>query len=257
MVEFLLIFLPIVFLSHLILDTTAYSFAAIVGSLLLLNSPSIGYVWVMRVFLMMALLTAPMQRLSRRIGFYGTTLLMIVLILTQQLLASYVCQISNSAIHLVADQILLYAVGYSVLLLLGLKIKDFSRRQLILQCLLWGGAIVGICWLNGGSFDPQSFKYPPRGLYLIFGIFAVNIIYALRPILVKITDCKFFLFLSRNSMWIYLWHIIPLYFMSPWLSTPNMWIARCLIVLGIAIALTMIQNKIKTLYTFAHGSRRQ
>lgn len=207
------------------------------GSFLLLNWPSIGYVWIMRVFLMMALIVPLLYVCVRKAGMTVTTLAVLAIIGVQYFLIQGASAIDNKIVRYVADETVLYAVGYSTVAVLGLKIREFTQCGLYVFMAVTAGCILLFMSQHGWSFDPQDYKYPPQSLYLLYGLFGSATLWSLRPVLGRYTGGPVFRYFSENSMWIYLWHIIPVYAIAPIAEMPDMWVGRYVIVMSGALML--------------------
>lgn len=81
----------------------------IIGSFLLLNKPSIGYLWIMRVFLLIAFLMPIIAPIVAKMRF-GTVLITItILICLQNLFVSFLPSITHSVAKYLYDDVFLYA----------------------------------------------------------------------------------------------------------------------------------------------------
>ena len=205
--------------------------------------PSIGYVWIMRVFLFMALLLPLFYSFLDRRGGYATLLVITALIVLQQILVPVVLGIDNKILCFLLDETLLYALGYSSIAILGLKIRQLSSGELSAILVMAVVGLFAFVYYNNFEFDPQQFKYPPQGQYILYGIIVSALLWLLRPALSQFVELRLFKYLSENSMWIYLWHIIPVYLIQPLSAIHNMWFARFLIVLISALLLNAIYHK--------------
>ena len=217
-------------------------FKVVIGSYLLLDGPSIGYVWIMRVFLMMALILPLLHKWLDNRGFTISVIVIFTIIGLQHYLVNMIYSIDNKIIRFIFDETLLYIFGYCSVAVLGLKIQSFKTKELIAITLISAIAVFCFVWIHNWIFGPQQYKYPPQSLYLLYGIFASSLLWSLKSILEPITKGRFFAYLSENSMWIYLWHIIPVYAISRWSDVPNMWFGRYCIVFITSIALSYLYS---------------
>lgn len=242
---FLTIFFSAELLCHFIIGKPEINIKVVIGSYLLLDGPSIGYVWIMRVFLMMALILPLLHKWLNNLGCTLSIIVIFIIIGLQYYLVSIIYSMDNKIIRFILDETLLYAFGYCSVAVLGLKIQSFNTKELMTIILISGIAVFCFVWAHDWIFDPQQYKYPPQSLYLLYGIFASSLLWSLKSILEPITKGRFFAYLSENSMWIYLWHIIPVYAISRWSDVPNMWFGRYCIVLIISLLLNEIYGKSK------------
>jgi hypothetical protein len=207
-IEFLVVYLAIRIIPYLIFGKPEISVDRILGAFLLLEEPSFGYLWVMRVFLMMAIVAPLFSALYKRIGERWMMLLMVLLVIGCQLIQSFVMnEIHNSVIFFIVREYVQYILGYSPLLILGFLVKDKSVRDNWILPLACVGLFVWALSANGWIFNPNSSKYPPCGVYLSYGIVVSYLLWVLKPLLLKVSRLSFFKFFSENSMWLYLAHI--------------------------------------------------
>lgn len=219
------------------------TFPKILGSYLLLNEPSIGYVWIMRVFLLMALALPFLERILRNVKPMGVILIAALVILIQPLVIGCVSMIGSSSLRIVADQIIPYLTGYSAIAIVGLKIREFSMRELCVSILVAFTVVVLISVFDDQGFNPQKFKYPPQALYIVYGILGSMVVWSLRGLLAPYVTSSAWRYLSVNSMWLYLWHIVPIYIITPWAEVKHMWFGRFCIVLVSALILNFLYDK--------------
>ena len=186
---------------------------------------------------MMALIVPLLYVCVRKAGMTVTTLAVLAIIGVQYFLIQGASAIDNKIVRYVADETVLYAVGYSTVAVLGLKIREFTQCGLYVFIAVTAGCILLFMSQHGWSFDPQDYKYPPQSLYLLYGLFGSATLWSLRPVLGRYTGGQVFRYFSENSMWIYLWHIIPVYAIAPIAEMPDMWVGRYVIVMSGALML--------------------
>ena len=216
----------------------------IIGSYLLLNNPSIGYVWIMRVFLLMALVLPFLDRVLEGVRPLWVIIVALSLIVVQHVVVRVVGMIDNKYVYFVVVQIVPYLTGYSAIAIVGLKIKEFGTRELVTTVAVFTAVVVFYVIYNGVGFSPQMFKYPPMSLYLAYGILGSVIVWSLRPLLAKYVTSRAWSYLSVNSMWLYLWHIVPVYMITPLAGVANFWFARFCIVLAGALLLNYAYDRV-------------
>lgn len=241
---FLTLFFAAEIALYLLVGKPKISLSVVGGSYLLLNWPSIGYVWIMRVFLMIALIMPLLHRCLKGVPFAWLCLIFFGVIICQHYVVLMVESIENNIVRFVFDETLLYVIGYSAIAVVGFRVKEFTRKQLFLFTIVCLIAVVIFVASNDWLFNTQAYKYPPQSLYIIYGMFACLALMCLKPVLKRYVDFKFFNYLSENSMWIYLWHIIPVYAITPWMNVPNMWLVRYCAVFAAALLLTVSYKKI-------------
>lgn len=243
------IFLTIFFLaetaSYILFGKPALNYLQILGSYLLLNSPSIGYVWIMRVFIIMALAIPFWYNLSQRISWFYLCVITFSLILIQPLIIVAIDLIEWKILRFALNETLPYLIGYSAIALPAFRIKALTSKQITATLGVLLCSIIIMLAING-FVSPQRFKYPPQSLYILYGLLCSIGLLSLKPVIGRLTivSNRAVGYLSSNSMWIYLWHIIPVYIVAHFNSYFNSWPLRYIFVLSVALILTAIYNYI-------------
>lgn len=217
----------------------------IVGSYLLLNKPSIGYVWIMRVFLMIAVVMPITYRFVHRLSFSGVLLILGLLFSLSECMA-YFLEGESGIFGYIFEASIPYLIGYLMFVCLAFKAKEFSKRQLWIIFLMASTVTVLLTFFNGqNTFLPSQYKYPPSNIFLTYGLALCALLWIARPIIPeKIVSSKICLFLSGNSMWLYLWHIVGIQLVSPLGNSVALWSVRFLIVSAVAVILTIVYKKV-------------
>jgi fucose 4-O-acetylase-like acetyltransferase len=221
----------------------SFSISQVVGSYLLLNEPSIGFVWIMRVFILIALIIPILYPLVRKISLVGTLFIIGSLILIQQMIVWLTNGITSYYISIIVNETIPYLIGYAPFVILGIKSNQLTLHQNSLIMVLSGCACV-VFYVITNDYDPQLYKYPPHSLYILYGIFGCSFMLWLRPYVINIVDFKVWQYLSKNSMWLYLWHIVLIYLISPSYMRPENWGVRYLVVLGGALTLNFAYERL-------------
>lgn len=216
----------------------------VVGSFLLTGG--IGFVWIIRVFLMIAIITPFLIRIKDYIK--SDMLFCIALscfIVIQHLLLSHNI---GTNISLFSDYIY-YAIGYSVFFLIGLKFKNMHLMNVLL--FLFSLSIAYLVYLyvsighvaNGMDIlkDIDYGKYPPHLGYSIYGLWGCCITYWLVNIKHRTKLPSVIDFIGSNTIWIYLYHIPFVQFM--WLTKLN-WVIQYVFVIVMAVSVAYFQSVI-------------
>lgn len=99
------------------------------------------------------------------------------------------------------------------------------------------------------GFPPiQDWKYPPTFYYLAYGIVVSLLLCRLlewQPAK-RLGTFRSVAWLSRNSFWLYFWHMIPVLLLSYEVISIPSWPLRYLVVLAAAVLLTGAHNRIKS-----------
>lgn len=253
---FLSLFFSLVAVYSIITGNYPFSILQIIGSYLLFY-PSIGYVWIMRVFLIIACILPILDLLMKQYSTKSIGILMVGLILLQPILIHLVNAIPSRIISLIIERTVIYTLGYTPIAILGLTIRRFSTKDLWLSLFILAAAILIFVYTHNMEFNPQAYKYPPQSLYVVYGMFWCILLWMIKPVVQQYVTWRGFNYLSKHSMWIYLWHIIPIYALVPLSNNlPNIWGLRFIIVLSTALLLnyvwTIFNTKVRPLLGWIH-----
>lgn len=199
----------------------------------------------------MALAIPFWYNLSQRISWIHLCVITFSLIFIQPMIISAINLIEWKILRYALNETLPYLIGYSAIALPAFRIKTLTSKQIIATLGVLLCSIIIMLAING-LVSPQHFKYPPQSLYILYGLFCSIGLWSLKPVIGKLTfisGCGVS-YLSSNSMWIYLWHIIPVYIVAHCYSYFNSWPVRYIFVLTVALILTATYNYLTTkLYT--------
>ncbi len=186
-----------------------YTRKQIISTYALRLGPSIGYVWIIRVFLIVMLVTPVLtwleERMRRPWMFYLTIAAMLGL---QSILVKWLKPLN---LGVFVEDWLLYIFGYSAVFMAGLRFRKASvwERLIVLAAALVVMAAIG-CHISaeqGTWIYFQKLKYPPRVYFLMWGLLVSMFLWITSGIWSKLLDNSLFTFIGRNTIWIYLWHI--------------------------------------------------
>lgn len=212
----------------------------------------IGYVWILKVFVIIALLTPPMLYLRTLIR--NDTLYFSVLIAAYAAYELVVflagALITHEKLLEVVENTILIAVPYALLYAYGLKIEGMSRRALFgvsigafTLCALYAFYIFTV---SGTVQETQIHKYPPQIYYLSFSLGALTLAYMASGVkgIEALGMNRFVAWASQNSLWIYLWHILTLFIWDKIYPHPMGGLGLCLakyaFILAASFALTWV-----------------
>ena len=239
------IFLGIYFLINFILAQAGLceQIAAkkIAGSFMLRLNPSIGYVWIIRIFLIVMLMTPLLIRLNDLVRRTWMFIALIALLLVGQ--HFLIAWLKPLKLGWFVNDYLLYILGYSTLFLLGIRMKNATLpTQLLFTGLLAAAFACMAVDIGGGEktwLQMQSFKYPPRLYYLLWGGAVSSLLWTTQRWWGRLLDLRPVKFIGQNTIWIYLWHI-PL-LSSPVLLPGESWGWRYASVYGMAVLIFSLQ----------------
>ena len=206
----------------------------------LLQNDSIGYVWIIRIYLMSAIIVPFVSKInfSYRRSSFGILLL--------YFLYEALCQFRVGTSYRIIDSTLFYIIPYGIILILGINYESFSRKTKVFLAFLFTAVftIIEICYIakNGEFLFVQQFKYSPRHIYLIHALMWIFVLMLFTKHWAKLGTNKLIIFVSKSSLWIYLWHILVLLLVNNFLSL--FWGVKFLAVVFGSVTITFIQNKI-------------
>lgn len=211
----------------------------IIGSYVLIGG--IGYVWIIRVFLLISFLTPILMTIEQNI--HNDTILFL-LIVGASVLLSMAIHMGIGGGNLFVREYVYYAAGYSIPFIVGLRVMHMRRFHIFF--LLIAIIMVLLCskkiWEGERLLEINALKYPPQTYFLFYGLFVSLVCYKtcsymhLDKHLPAI--CRF---IGMNSIWIYLYHI-PLVQITGTSALP--WWIRYFLVYAIAVIICYIQVRI-------------
>jgi len=211
----------------------------------------IGYVWIIRIFLFVALVAPFLFAWRQRFSATGfLALLGSIYLLHEGLFAWFDTLPAFNGDDLV-ELTVFYLLPYSVIFGLGLRWPGMSRTQAV-----WiGGLSLGIAagiraalWDTPLATLMHDQKYPPHLLYFWYGLGVSHVLLAAAISLPQIPARAMLAvrWISASSLWIYLWHIPGLTIaekvLHRWSMGEFRFVAAWGVTLGFAIAITLAQK---------------
>lgn len=174
----------------------------------------IGYVWIIRVFVLVALVMPFLLRLFSASHKYFLIFLLFSYILYELLYSVYTGVAffkDNALVASLIQDYLFYLVPFGIVAGFGLLFQKASKR-------LRFGFLVGFVLLflveqvlfHGWKINTQMAKYPPRSYYLSYALAMTILLMFLSEtkLFISIFRTRFFQFFAQSTLWIYLWHIL-------------------------------------------------
>ena len=229
-----------------------YPAERMIKSYLLLYEGSMGYVWIVRIFLFVAILAPVIRKVAVKIKsiiVFGGVI--VLLALAGYLIYRVYLRITDPLLAGIFDDFVLSPYIYCVIALTGYWFicnKDKWVYLLIGTAVVFAASQI-IVILSGSGFVPNSYKYPPQIYYCAYGMLVTLALYKLFPK----TEVTVVSWLSRNSIMIYLLHIVVLrvYGLASKISflkfLEDKWIIEYIIVTAGAVVLTVLVNAVKKL----------
>ncbi|MBD2203641.1 acyltransferase [Calothrix sp. FACHB-1219] len=226
-------------------------------------SVGIGYVWIIRVFILVAIFSSLLMNIyiycrTEFIFLAGLSLTYILYEILLKLVSRV--NLHSQFIAGFINDYLFYLLPYGCLFGLGMTLPKLKKRIILVTIGIFLGIFLGLAvyyyYQKGHFVSTSEFKYPARLYYISYGIIMSLLGFLLVDKLVvkykllTTNNCFFktIVFISSSSLWIYLWHIFFVYYWQNLLSKnlPEFMnrfnIDFLLVVLG-AITVTYLQKK--------------
>lgn len=223
-----------------------YSISTMTSTYLLING--IGYVWIFRIMLMMALINPFLKMISDKIDdSFGKSLIVeFVLILINELLVLVCLYIfKDSIVFKLIKMTICYFIGYGILSLMGMLFLKLSQKNLI-KLIVVNGLFVIASIVMYGRFSPSDYKYPPMMQFISFGLFACFLFYIIfshiKIVNIKTNDC--IIWLSKHSLNVYLCHILVIFLLG-YYGVEFFPLIHYIVVITLSIVLTYMYYFIK------------
>lgn len=248
---FFMIVLGVKFLFH----RTPFPLSYIIESYVMTGG--IGYVWIVRVFLLVAIITPLIMRIEKCMANDNKLILSMLVgggIVDVLVLYTH-SYIESSFMQRMMNEWVITTMAYSLFFCLGLRMRRIESvrnwRITSIFTMILMVALVFYYFQHGFPIRlSPTYKYPPHSYYVLYGFFACSLLWSARDCYAKILNCKPILFIGQNTIWIYLYHILLLY-----IPLPFNWLVKYLIVYGCSLLIFAIQYtlylKLKNKYSTA------
>ncbi|MDR7376888.1 peptidoglycan/LPS O-acetylase OafA/YrhL [Rhodoferax ferrireducens] len=209
----------------------------------------IGYVWIIRVFLLVALIAPFLMKANlkfkRQWVFYAfLALTYIAYEIIYRIATPYLSTIEGQFF----ENTFLYLIPFGVIFAFGLKIQSLPKKTIIKLSVIFLLIFSTLATFNyfsqGKAIQTQQFKYPPTLYYLSYAIGISLVLWLTSGYFLnwieKLGASDIMSFIAKNSIWIYLWHI-------PFIEIIQLpFYIKYIFVYGIALLLAFIQIFIVT-----------
>jgi peptidoglycan/LPS O-acetylase OafA/YrhL len=214
-------------------------------------SVGIGYVWIIRVFILVAIFSSLLISIYRycKTEFRFLSFLSVIYIF-YELLFKVVPRFNlhNQFIAGLINDYLFYLLPYGCLFGLGMTLPKLKKSTILMIIGIFMAIFLG--WagyyyhIRGHFISTHEFKYPARIYYISYGIFMSLLVSIKNNSLIKVI-----IFISSSSLWIYLWHIFFVYYWQTFLAEHlpkfiNLFNIGFLVVTLGAIFVTYLQKKL-------------
>jgi hypothetical protein len=224
--------------------TPMFQIEYIIRSFLFLDG--IGYIWITKLYLIIALIAPVTYRISSRIE---KDLEFFCLLITFYIIYHLANALLFKDGSLFYEHYFSMIIPYGIIFSLGIRsvqVENFMKKSLIASGIGFG-FIQMYEVFQGTGFSPNSAKYPPLLYYLLYGLFMGLLLYKLLPnkysYIVK--------WCSINSFSIYLTHIVVLMALNfladiAVFSFLSNWIWKYVVVISVSILFCRIVDLYST-----------
>lgn len=244
-------------LSLALQGTHVFELNVIISSFLFLDS-GIPYIWIVRIFVVIAFFAPLISKFvvslntgSERIRLCIISILSVIIVSGggQKLYDFF--YVENSTVSSIINSWIVYPLIYiAITQLISIFIVLSKRYQMITSFVFCFAFVVLLIF--HASFNPDDFKSPPQLFWVVYGMAISFLLYLYMPN----TKCSFFEFISKNSLNIYLIHIILLMFYNKALSVLNtssmvstllsLWVIRYFLIFGMSCFSILLWQRIVT-----------
>ena len=230
-------------LTFLLSGEMIYSFSTMASTYLLLNG--IGYVWIFRIMLMMALINPLLRIISDKFNssFSKALMLELALLILNELLGIICIYVfGDSILFKIIKMTVCYFIGYGILSIMGMIFIKLKTNDLV-KLIVINGVIVLLSTCIYGVFSPSDFKYPPMAQFICYGLFACILFYLLFSWKTSsnVTINKVIVWLSKYSLNVYLAHILVIFLLG-YFNLEFTPIIQYLVIIGVSISITYAYN---------------
>ncbi|QZA78244.1 acyltransferase [Deefgea tanakiae] len=238
------IFLTIYFFALFVIYPTSddLNIRTVLSSYALLNG--IGYVWIIRVFLLVAIAAPFLFIFHNKVQADGRYFLALMSFLFLYEILRYLSfPYVQEGFGKIVSYIILYVVPYSIIFSVGLRMLKMNKSQLLKLAFASFSVFIAfgffLFFQTGRVFSIQELKYPPSIYFFSYSLFVSTLLWAysekISSIVGSLKISKITMFVANNSIWIYLWHIPLVKFVDANVLT------KYLIVFAVATTITYVQ----------------
>lgn len=236
------IFLTLFFLIMFILGSHYTIWDIVYSYLLQSGNRGIGYVWIILVYLLCAIMVPYLYRIKITSPWVIISLIFIYGI--YELLIHYQIGMDNLFFY----SVFYFAIPYGILTLIGLNYNELNQKQRFVIFLISALAffmIMGFYIFKDRAIKNIAlFKYPPRIYFLSYGLFmSMLLIHIMSKKNHKIYNNIIVRQVSKSTLWIYLWHIFFINIFDR-LGLFETWWTRFIMLVVLSCGLTIVQNAI-------------
>ncbi len=200
------------------------------------------YLWIVRIFLLMAVLAPPVSWAVKGSGAWFWCAFVAGLALNE-----WLAHLSRDYYYQVVVMTLSYALVFAYGAYVSrLRGKAAVTLMSVLWLLIYAVWAIWFYWHTGAYRPTQAFKYPPQLYYLSYALGVVSLLWACRGwlarLVVRLRVAPFVCYVGSHTFWIYLWHVLLLSLMHGKANAT----VRFVVIYAVAIALSYLQTRLVT-----------
>lgn len=229
------IFEPVGFVDLLMLKTIVSTF--LLGGF--------GYVWIIKVFLIIAICSPVFVRFIKYKSGYALTFITLAMLLVSLLVLNVSYEFNNKyLLHFLSD-IIFPATVYGTVFMIGYKVLGLTTKEKLFiffsYLIAFAVCVIFYHHMMGKFSGPQYFKYPPSLFYIAYSLIATFIVMWFFERFLPFKKLPFIIgFMSSNTIWIYLWHIPVVEYFRRY-DVPFNFVLKYFIAVFFSVVVTLIQ----------------
>jgi peptidoglycan/LPS O-acetylase OafA/YrhL len=212
----------------------------------------IGFVWILKVYLLLALLTPFALKVTKlEISNLRYFSCLVILYVGYECALKLLMPVIPQNLSRFFDTVIFVAVPYSILYLYGMRLASLTNKNIAVAIVISLAVFLALAFTKysdvGYFVSTQKFKYPPTIYYLSYAFFALNLVYLIcrRISGFAKTSQAAIIWLASNSLWIYLWHIMAYFLLYYSVGEDDkrffVFLAKVSFILAFSVGLTYIQ----------------
>ena len=205
-----------------------------ISSYLLLDG--FGYVWIIRIFLMIAILGPLFSKVIKN------KWQLLIYYAIYEMVVQFSTDLFQPGVQKYFNQFGTYSLGFLIFFMLGAQYRNYDVRTktllFIISALISIGGLIYFKFHLGIPFDIGALKYPPHSFYIFYAVSIFSLIFCIKPTIQKLNK-PILNFIGSSTIWIYLWHILFLF-----LINLENWYLNWIAILTLSIIATFLQQQL-------------
>ncbi len=178
----------------------------------------IGYFWIIRIYLLMALMAPALKRLDRKITSNIVAIFVPAgALLVSQALYAFTWGKFGDAYDMLLDNIVISSLAYGAVYFTGIRLQTNRKFKFVAAFAFGIASIAFIVYfaLSSEAYVVSHYKYPAQAEYIVISTFSALLVWGLVSfIFSRARNLGVISWISKHSFNIYLIHIVVLFLMS-------------------------------------------